>query len=197
MSNAPAPAPAAPDNTLPLPRLSLREHGTAVGIEVKDRNVWASDQRTAHFYGVLGQDAIEQAYNDARETFWRDAAFLAEEAGYRGAFSDGRSGGWLVVGRSQHWLDYTVTNADGADYTTRERGGEPFAIPPLGVDPEETDADREEYGQAIAARERFMTFARAVRQLQEATQAVFIENLREAAAELEARREACIIRGEN
>lgn len=38
----------------------------------------------------------EQAWESVVTTFWNDAALIAEEYGYSGVFSEGRSSGWLV-----------------------------------------------------------------------------------------------------
>jgi hypothetical protein len=42
------------------------------------------------------EEITAAAYDQAVESFWQTAGTLAVEAGYSGAFSEGRSNGWLV-----------------------------------------------------------------------------------------------------
>lgn len=178
-----------------LPRLALRDHGRAPAIDVKDRIVWAREGGdVAAAYAELDQADIDVLYEDCVASFWSEAAVVAIAAGYDGVHSDGRSNGLLIPGGQHRWLDRTVADANGYAYDTRERVGEPFHIEPPEPDEKDTALDPAE---AIAERERFMDFAREIAQLQTATENLFRERLREAVAELNTRREACIIRGEN
>lgn len=74
----------------------------ALNVKVYDLRQWPSAEHITATYAVpapAAQHMLEQLWNIAVEDFWRDATLTAEEYLPRGAevFSDGRSGGWLLV----------------------------------------------------------------------------------------------------
>lgn len=74
-------------------------HGFSVpAVNVKDDTLWARDLRTARYIADLSTSIAEAIYEDVREDFWTiHAPELARTFGYGRVYSEGRSGGWLVV----------------------------------------------------------------------------------------------------
>lgn len=165
-----------------MPRLTVRDGNPAV--EIKDRTLWARDPRTAEMIAALDEAAVEACYTMAQSTFWEvHVPETAQEHGLapERVFSDGRSGGWLVV-HGTTFLDYVVDD----DWT----------IPKADADAD--DDTRDEYAQeGIANRDRFLAFARAIGEAMDFAAEDFIHNLSEELSELNERRDAAIIRGEN
>lgn len=63
------------------------------GFSVKDQTLYRVDPDD-----VLPRERVDALYEQvAQEGFWRDAELLAQERGFKGVFSEGRMGGWLVV----------------------------------------------------------------------------------------------------
>ena len=67
------------------------------GLCVKDRSkydiLWRDEER----FAPLTEQEVEWAYEDCQQQFWEDANELAREHGYKAVYSEGRSGGWLVI----------------------------------------------------------------------------------------------------
>lgn len=170
------------------PTLGIRDGMPAVN--VKDRTVWWHDRRTADLCRQLGEEEVHSIYAMRVESFWSDARLLGEEYGYS-VWSAGRSGGWLTVSNQDtgHFLSY-VTDDAGTLYRNAR-----FEIPP--ADATADDDTREEYAHYIAKRDRFVEFAGKIEEAMESNAEAFISDLRDAVSELEARREACLVRGEN
>lgn len=190
-------------------------------INVKDHTAYWGIEPYRSLLAELGSDAehiFEQVYEDARADFWQDVApEISEQHGYsREVYSEGRSGGWLVpTGSCLHFLG--TLNADdpwsqqAPDLDAlRERGvcsacgartyrGEECVC--------EGDSDAEDVAEefemaqdivsAIAQRDNFMRFAEAIELAVDGAREILIEHLREEVAELNDRREACIVLGEN
>lgn len=77
-------------------------------VDVKDHGVlYARTEPYASLIEEVGEDVANALYERAREGFWMDADVLADEYGYGEAYSEGRSGGWLVVSEPP------VINTDG------------------------------------------------------------------------------------
>jgi hypothetical protein len=161
----------------------IRIADRSVQICVKDQTVWARDPRCARAYADLSEQTIDHVYEDVKETFWsNDAPSIAREHGYNGdVWSEGRSGGWLELGDAMYWLDYTVDKE--------------LTIPPASADADEHT--RDEYAGMIAQRNKFMRFADAIDGAVKAAGEMFVQRLNEELAELDARREAVLIRGDN
>lgn len=196
--------------TADLPRLGIRDGHPVV--EVRDGVLWYESDRTAE-NGMTVRDMLaeleahsvptEPIYDRAQRAFWEDyAPDAAGEAGYnadsRGSliYSEGRMSGWIYPATDRWgWMDYTITDYLGYD---RETGnyGEPWCIPP--ADSSADEYTRDEYAEQIAQRERFMTFARLIRDDAIAyAESDYIEGLADAVEELRKRQARSIIRGEN
>lgn len=162
-------------------RLSIRDGMPAVC--VKDHTAWAHDSRTADLIAELGEEIAATIYEDVQRDFWEVVApAIADDHDYdpHKVYSAGRSGGWLTI-PGTYFLDYTIDDK--------------WTIEPADEDaPEDT---REEYAEAIAARDRFVKFAKAIVTAQESHEESFVQSLQQAVAELEARREAVLVRGTN
>lgn len=155
-------------------------------VNVKDGSVWASDARTAHFYGVLTEQVIERVYQEVLSDFWSVwAPAIAQGFGYGpNVYAAGRSGGWLKPdGSGLNFLEYLDAD-DPWTQTPRWEAGVWSAD-----DAYETEALRE--------RDTFLRFAAAIAAEQDHAESQFVERLDDELADLNARREACIIRGEN
>lgn len=68
-------------------------------INVKDRTLYARVEPYASLIELVGEDVASASYELAAEGFWQDADTIARAYGYGPAFSEGRSGGWLIVER--------------------------------------------------------------------------------------------------
>lgn len=168
-----------------MPRVAILSDypGSPVGIDVKDRTLYAHEAPWADLIEQLDEQAAESAYERVQADFWQEVApQLAREHGYKGeVHSEGRSGGWLVLSDRQDWTAYIVDR----DMT----------IPPADDTADEDTV--QEYDAAIAERTRFMRFAEAVDAAIDRLREQYADDLRDLVDHLNARREACLVRGEN
>lgn len=197
--------------------ITINSYDGHMAVKVKDhRNYWdlsdlpegvqsmAKDLNDSH--GEVQQPGAPRGWNveyvgtlyeRAREQWWEDADWLAEEAGFDKCFSAGRSGGWCVV-RDTSWL------ADNFPSTPE---------PPEGYVPPccycgEPESDAQEHGEGghtfdpdrepFAERDRFLALAFDLVELIDTTRtSVLVELIQEAHEELEAARERNTILSEN
>jgi hypothetical protein len=159
-----------------MPRLAGREGNPAIC--VKDRTLWAHHATAGPLIEKLGEDKVSDIYNGVVEDFWHDIVpDIAAEHGYADQWGqDGRSGGWLVVYRTDF---LNLMDADD----------------PFGCTPAEDDDDY--IAEAFGQRDKFFKFATAIEGLMEAAGEMLIERLQTAVADLNRAREAAIVRGEN
>lgn len=181
----------ATDALADLPSLAWH-HDPAPVVEVKDRNLWAHD-RTMRCVTDADDDVgsvadvlaeleaasveVEGIYQDAVRMFWDHfAPEAALEAGFPGeVYSAGRMGGYAMPDVRRHdWTEYVEDRATLA----------------ITVD---DDYSRE----AARARDRFLLFVQAMGEAKDQAMHHYTTALANAMADLTARREACIIRGEN
>lgn len=194
-----------------MPIVSIRDNSPAV--DVKDHTAYAHTEPYAALIRELPEEEVESIYNDTLEHFWYDLApTVAEDHGYsREIYYEGRSGGWLVpTGKGLDWGD-TLDCIDGNPLrpvepmsgshpcqTCEGTGREDVCGNPdtpcggcggNGIDAETSDA--------WDNFKRFMRFAEAIDKAMETARTYFLEELHESVAELNVRREAAIVRGEN
>src|ERR1035437_9769574 len=63
-------------------------------VNVKDHHVYHNDPRFTDF----SEDEFQAAYENCQEAFWESyAPEVSKHYGYGEIYSEGRSGGWLVV----------------------------------------------------------------------------------------------------
>lgn len=124
----------------------------------------------------FGRDFVDRLYEQAQESWWHDAEHMAQEADFRGVHSDGRSGGWCVI-EGTEWLSDNFPTTD----------------PP---DADDISVEAEDRREAFADRDRFLQLAfDLVDNIQGVRTGWFVELIEDEHDQLEARREACIIRG--
>lgn len=164
------------------PTIAVRDGRPAVN--VKDRNLWARDPRTVAAITELGEARTQSIYEDVQTDFWNIAEGTARESyGYR-IYQDGRSGGWLVVSDGVTFLEYL-----DSDNPWTDDGG---------VDRDDEDGYADTYvTAALHDRDKFLRFADEMGALKVACATTFVENVTEALADLERRREDNAIRSEN
>lgn len=151
-------------------------------IDVKDHALWAQRAETREAYAELAEDRIEALYEQAREQFWADAGDLASEAGFDW-HQDGRSGGWLVI--------------SGTTFLEYLDAGNPWADDG-GIDTDDEDGYADTYvTAALRERDRFLAFAAEIDNAMDQAGDIFLGLLAEEVADLHARRESCLVRGEN
>lgn len=162
--------------------VGMREGKPAVC--VKDRVLWAHDDRTRDLIAELAAPVVDAIYEGVNEDFWRDVApDVAREHGYGGeVFSAGHSGGWLILGDDLNWIAYV----DARSRITFDFYEGAFE-----------DVEAQEITTAFYERERFLAFAKAIDAAVTSCGETFIESLTDARAELEGARESCIVRSEN
>lgn len=77
--------------------MTIEYHNGKLAINVKDHRIYAQDPP----FEIYSQKDLQTAYEDCKEAFWTHyAPKVAEKYGYGKVFSEGRSGGWLVVEKS-------------------------------------------------------------------------------------------------
>lgn len=168
-----------------MPHLST--HHGSIAINVKDRTLYAHRAPWAELIAQLPEAESESIYNDVQADFWQDIApDVAREHGYSGTvYSEGRMGGWLKLADTLGWIDYVDDDS---------------SVPldfPDGAFGEGDDYDDDEFRRAVAERDNFLRFAEAIEQAIDGARETFAQRLREAVAELNARREAAIVKGDN
>jgi hypothetical protein len=129
-------------------------------------------------------------YERLREVWWDDAKQLATEAGFGGVFQAGRSGGWCCIEGTRDLAN---------DFPSAEK---PDDLPCYYCDELESEhGDDHTYAADVGqfeVRDRFLALAfDLVGNIDGVKRDVLTEIVREEFAELEAAREANIIRGEN
>lgn len=166
-----------------MPTIIMR--GGNPAICVKDKTVWAQMPEVREIMEDLGDATVDAIYEGVRQDFW-DYLMpeLAEQFGYaRDAIGcDGRSGGWLVLSGTT-FLDHV--NLDDPTPSWAKSGH--LAPSHVGVYTERAYRDREQ----------FFKFALAVEQTIAAAGDTFMDTLRQVLDEKNAKREACLVRGEN
>lgn len=167
-------------------------------INVKDHTLWASDLRTAEMIAQLGENRVEAIYDGVREDFWSDIApDIADEYGYgRDIWADGRSGGWLYAKGARDTWSNVLDCVDGdplSPITDLDTLRELNTDAEMGV----CNFDEDETKEAIAAFDRFKSFAYAIEGAVKATGEMFVQRLCEAYTELKQARESAIARSEN
>lgn len=143
----------------------IERHGGQPAVCVKDRELYAHTAPYAALIAQLPEDAAETIYQGVLADFWQIAGDEASERGYGGVWSEGRSGGWLIVSN-----------------------------------PPDLDACEPCYGESSELCDvatKWLDFAGQIRAEMMAAREMFAQRLSEAVAELEARRESNIVRGEN
>jgi len=79
---------------------TLTYHEGQLAVNVKDLgHYWYSDPRFAKLdRDIITDDVAQMLYDQMAADFWNfDAGQIAEEYGYGKVYSEGRSGGWLIV----------------------------------------------------------------------------------------------------
>jgi hypothetical protein len=61
-----------------------------IGINVKDRSAGIPTP-------YISEDRLEAIFHHYAEIFWESADCIAQQHGYDGVWTEGRSGGWLVA----------------------------------------------------------------------------------------------------
>lgn len=76
--------------------ITLRDGKPA--IDVKDHHLYARDPIFTRFYDELGENDMNAVFEEVQENFWElYAPEISRKFGYGPVYSDGRSGGWLIV----------------------------------------------------------------------------------------------------
>lgn len=154
---------------------TIERHGGSPAVNVKDRTLYAHAEPYASLIEQLDEQTTEGIYSGTQEDFWLAAGALAREYGYGDAYSKGRSGGWLVVEKAPSWDEYI------SDDETRHDG--------IAYD---------DYPEnAFSERATWLKFADEIRQEMNFQRSEILRRLREAVADLEARRDSNAVRGEN
>lgn len=128
---------------------------------------------------AFGRDHVDRLYEQERESWWMSASDTAKDHGFSDVYSDGRSGGWCVIEGTQELAeDFPSIPIEEAILS---------AVSECGCDEIQGQYDRRNRFLALAfALQDEITFYRTE---------VFAETIRIEHAELERRREACLIRG--
>lgn len=101
--------------------ITFRKPGVPA-VNVKDDWVFSQHANTplGKLIDALPEDVVSNVYEGVREDFWTLAApRLAADHGYGRVWSEGRSGGWLVVEKPPV-LDLEHQDLDGTDLDTDE-----------------------------------------------------------------------------
>jgi hypothetical protein len=155
----------------------IQYHSEALGgessqpaINVKDDVLYAREEPYATLIEQVGENVANALYERAREGFWMDADVLADDFGYGEAFSEGRSGGWLVVSTPPD-LDAEDETCDrcGFHLTTRTCGNRSTC----------DDCGDEQRWLGDERRELWLTFAAAVESAIKDARAYYVELMRE------------------
>ena len=151
---------------------------SAMGQELYDK---ATELNRANVNRVWGhhEDYTECLYERAQETFWSDAKWLAEDAGFKGVYSSGRSGGWcLIDGMSADEGNSLIVGTD-FDYTDEEKTGD----------------FKDEYEDRLERRAELLNLLIDIEDLIEACHGYWYEDIANEHAEMEREREDCFVRG--
>jgi hypothetical protein len=154
--------------------VSIRDGAPVVN--VKDHVAYAHVEPYSSLIRELPESTVERIYEEVQEDFWEVIApQIAEDYGYdRTVYGAGRSSGWLQpTGKGLGFLEY-LDLWSGTD-----------------------DANDNAPAVALIQRTRFLAFAGAIDAAVEGAREMFEQRLKEAVEELNARREAAIVRGEN
>jgi hypothetical protein len=166
-----------------MPTIKMR--GGNPAIDVKDRTLWARHPVAGPLLEELSSEETDSIYEQVREEFWdQDVPHIAASNGLDpdDFYSEGRMGGWLVY-HGAGFLNYI--NMEDPDPSWIKQ----CTAPPEHVDVYDAEAYR--------ARKKYLSFAREIEGAIEEAGRYFVERLSEAKAELDANREACLVRGEN
>lgn len=145
----------------------------------------AADLNRANKSRMEGHDYLEDwtdlLYQRAQETFWNDAKWLAEDAGFKGVFSEGRSGGWCCIeGMTADEARSLIIGTD-FDYTDEEKAGD----------------FKDEYEDRLERRSELLNLLIDIEDCIEGCHQLWYEDIAQEWAELQDEREACLIRGED
>jgi hypothetical protein len=166
----------------------MHEHDVHAGNVSREVYEMAQDLNRANAsrfskYDWGPQNETELLYARAQEVFWNDAQWLAEDAGFCGVFSSGRSGGWCCI---EKWT------ADDAEDLILHLD---HCTPP--DDPSFEEEYREEYEEARERRSELLNMLIDIEDLIGHCHQIWFDYIRDEHAELEREREECIVRGEN
>lgn len=76
----------------------IKYHESKLAVDVKDRHLYRLDPIFSRTFTNLTSDEWNEIYDSVCEDFWQFLApHIAERYGYGEVYSEGRSGGWLVV----------------------------------------------------------------------------------------------------
>lgn len=184
-----------------LPAVAFYHRASSPTVNVKDRAYWEGDRET-RCVTDRGDDVgnvaevireleaagidVQAIYDASARMFWDHyAPEAALEAGFsERVYSEGRSSGWVYPdGPRPLWPDYIVDDASELRIPSADDTGD--------------DHDHGEYRQAQRDRDRFLLFAAGMADAMSETAAMYASELANAMADLTARREACITKGEN
>lgn len=166
-------------------------------IDVKDRYFYTGSDHDGAF-DVLTEGQTRAIYEGLQLTFWEiSAPEIAKAFGYGDVYSDGRSGGWLVVEGVPAFWEYDEADLTGAlddlenaiehgtcseclarAYRGEECVCEESTIP---EDAEEIYDDAYERNELAGARNKFREFAKAVEAEIDYLRGEFTEQVKEAA----------------
>lgn len=162
-----------------------RPDGRSITINAYDRRMAVNVKDHNSFYSGMPEEVermareldpelefggpIDSLYEAAREGWWDDATETAEFHGFGKVWSAGRSGGWATIDGTEGLVGDFAT-----DY-----------------------GDRGDAEEMTELRDRFLALAFDLVEMIEHSRDWFYEMVREEYAELEARRERCLVRGDS
>jgi hypothetical protein len=195
--------------------INVKDHERDLAVNVKDHNSFTFPAEVREMAAEINVAAGDQSwpfpgaqltdtiYEVVREAWWQDAEWMAEEHGFNGVHSAGRSGGWCVIQGTEMLAD-EFTTAQWTEAKQARLDELTLIYEDNITTADEWDELRDEFDDlgnerdVIKARDSFLELAFAlVDHILTLRNDEFATRIREEYNDLVERREANIIRSEN
>jgi hypothetical protein len=170
--------------------INVKDHDGSYSLKDLDEDVQAMAADLRKHGGPedeYGRDHVDRLYEQERDLWWEmDADSIARDHDFQGVYCEGRSGGWCVIEGTQELADNFPTH----------KASEQCEVCGEGDHRHDDESDHEfEPDNMVLLRDRFLTMAFDIVDSVAHRRQVWGETIRVEHQELERRREACLIRG--
>jgi hypothetical protein len=167
-------------------KINTRNGRMAIDVKDHDGSYSADLRKHGGPEDEYGRDHVDRLYEEERELWWHHADEISGDHNFPRVYSEGRSGGWCVIEGTQELADNFPTH----------KASEQCEICGEGDHRHDDESDHEfEPDNMVLLRDRFLTMAFDIVDSVAHRRQVWGETIRVEHQELERRREACLIRG--